>query len=500
MTDRCAKSTRAGKLLQCYVPALLITGGVVAVSWLLVQLFGMRSVAIYLLLLFLAGILGAAWFGYGPGILVTLLLCLPAMYLLVPHYSVRQTKWTVMAVLLFFSSVVSRISEGRHLKEAALRRSNATLDARVKERTIELERANEKLARQLAELDTLYKKLPLGVAFFDPGLRFVRLNEKLADIGGEPVANHIGRDFREMVPPPLADIIEPMLRQALQSGEPLLEYECHGQRRNQPRLQRDWSIACSRVTTDDGAIHGFQVIVQDITDRKAAETALRRANADLAQFAYIAAHDLQEPLRTVVIFSQLVERRCAGALDVEAQGHLRCVVAAAMRMNQMITDVLAYSQASSEKRTITQAVDLEEVVNSVLESIKASIAATSAQILRDPLPVVQGDPARLGQVFQNLFGNAIKYHRAGVPPRIHIKANRQKAEWIISVVDNGQGFKQEYAEQVFGVFKRLQSRDISGSGIGLAICKTVIDSHGGRVWAESQEGQGSTFYFTLPAK
>jgi light-regulated signal transduction histidine kinase (bacteriophytochrome) len=243
----------------------------------------------------------------------------------------------------------------------------------------------------------------------------------------------------------------------------------------------------------------------DIEERKAIEDALqktnetlRRANQELAQFAYVAAHDLQEPLRTVVSFSQIVQRACAKVLDSESERNLEYVVNGARRMNQLISDLLSYSRTTAQADHADQEVDLEEVFRAILIVLREPIEKENARITHEPLPRVFGDGSQLGQVFQNLLSNAIKYHRGGVMPEIEVRAEPSDGKWLFSVSDNGQGFKMKYAEQIFGIFKRLHGKDVPGSGVGLAICKAAIERHGGNIWAKSEEGHGATFYFTLP--
>jgi light-regulated signal transduction histidine kinase (bacteriophytochrome) len=199
-----------------------------------------------------------------------------------------------------------------------------------------------------------------------------------------------------------------------------------------------------------------------------------------------------------VNFSQLVQNRYTGKLDATADEALGFVVQAAKRMSRLIADLLAYSHATAENERASQAVNLDEVLASVLQTLRSRIQETGAEVRHDALPVVEGDAARLEQVFLNLLGNALKYGKNGVSPVVEVKAQQLNGDWVFSVRDNGQGFKQEYAERVFGIFKRLHGPDVPGSGIGLAICKTIIERHGGKVWAESEEGRGATFSFSLP--
>jgi PAS domain S-box-containing protein len=256
--------------------------------------------------------------------------------------------------------------------------------------------------------------------------------------------------------------------------------------------------------------HGGRVVrwfgtSTDIEERKLVEDALektnetlQRANADLAQFAYVAAHDLQEPLRTVVSFSQIVQRTCSNVLDPETAQNLEYVVNGARRMNQLISDLLSYSRTTGETGHADEEVDLEEAFGAILTLLKEPIESANASITHQPLPRIFADASQMGQVFQNLLSNALKYHRDGVTPEIEVKVERDDGNWLFSVRDNGQGFKMKYAQQIFGIFKRLHGKEVPGSGVGLAICKAVIERHGGHIWANSEVGHGTTFYFTVP--
>jgi PAS domain S-box-containing protein len=235
----------------------------------------------------------------------------------------------------------------------------------------------------------------------------------------------------------------------------------------------------------------------DINEQKRTEVALRRSNEDLEQFAYAASHDLQEPLRQVATFTQLLERKLQGSLDNETELFANFIIEGSIRMSRLVQDLLTYSRITGERDRVEVKTKFERVLETAIASLQVSIRESMAEITRDPLPVVFGDPAQLTQLCQNLIGNALRYRRPGEPPRIHVSAQKHGVEWLFSVRDNGIGFKQEFAERIFGIFKRLD-RKFSGTGIGLAIAKTVVERHGGRIWAESVEGVGSTFYFTLP--
>jgi signal transduction histidine kinase len=167
-------------------------------------------------------------------------------------------------------------------------------------------------------------------------------------------------------------------------------------------------------------------------------------------------------------------------------------------MNQLISDLLSYSRTTAETGRTEQEVDLEQAFAAILSLLEEPIARENARIIHQPLPRILADASQMGQVFQNLLSNALKYHRDGVTPEIEVKVERDDGNWLFSVRDNGQGFKMKYAQQIFGIFKRLHGKEVPGSGVGLAICKAVIERHGGHIWANSEVGHGTTFYFTVP--
>lgn len=230
--------------------------------------------------------------------------------------------------------------------------------------------------------------------------------------------------------------------------------------------------------------------------RKARE--LLRLNGDLEQFAYAASHDLQEPLRTISIFSRLISTRYRGKLDQQADEYLGYIESAAQHMSALLSDLLAYVQVAPQDRPHDEEeVDLNQLLKQTLFLFQVMIAETKAEFECDELPVVRGNATQLGLVLQNLISNALKY-RSQDPPSIRVKAERTDAEWVISVHDNGTGFDPAYADQIFGLFKRLDKKRAPGTGLGLAICKRIIEIQGGRMWARSSESNGSTFFFTIP--
>lgn len=242
----------------------------------------------------------------------------------------------------------------------------------------------------------------------------------------------------------------------------------------------------------------------EISERQSAEAGLRlktealaHSNTELEQFAYVASHDLQEPLRMVSSYLQLVEQRYAGKLDTEATEFINYAVDGAARMRTLIRDLLEYSRVGRRQQSLTP-VNCETVFHNVVQSLQQAIIDTHATVTADPLPTVLADTTEFTQLLQNLIGNAIKFHGPR-PPTVHVEASRQDGYWQFAVRDNGIGIEPEYFEKVFVIFQRLHSRtDYPGTGLGLAICKKIIDRYGGRIWIESTAGQGTTFFFTLP--
>jgi signal transduction histidine kinase len=237
--------------------------------------------------------------------------------------------------------------------------------------------------------------------------------------------------------------------------------------------------------------------VEEDLARKNAE--LARSNADLEQFAYVASHDLQEPLRMVASYTQLLSERYSGKLDESADKFIGYAREGALRMQVLIQDLLAFSRIG-RKENAYASVDCNAVMRETLQTLSASIEESKAKITYSTLPEVWADNTQMVQLFQNLVGNAIKF-RGTEPPVVSVQAEKKGVDWLFSVKDNGIGIASEYAESIFAVFQRLHARtEYPGSGIGLAICKKIVERYGGKIWVESQPGLGSAFYFTLPLK
>jgi PAS domain S-box-containing protein len=325
----------------------------------------------------------------------------------------------------------------------------------------------------------------------------------------------IGRDIRRIVPDWCVDSLsEPPLAAAHSVTLP-------NERRMLPRNSAEFpvEITLKPLQTEEGLL--VISAIRDITERKHAEQeirelntrlehrvtkrtrelqesneALRQSNDDLNQFAYAAGHDLQEPLRMVALYSELLQQNYVGKLDEEANQYISYIVGGALRMERLLKDLLVYSQTASFTSPVAP-VDCEAVIKQVLLNLHVSIDESGASVRWSDLPAVQADQVRMVQLFQNLIGNAIKY-RTEDPPSIQITARRCDEDYLFEIQDNGLGIPPEYAEQVFGVFKRLHGNAYPGTGIGLAICQRIVETYGGRIWVESVPGSGSKFCFTLP--
>ncbi len=262
-------------------------------------------------------------------------------------------------------------------------------------------------------------------------------------------------------------------------------------------LIRDESGEISRIIGVASEITGYKKAEQEI---KSLLNELKRSNEELQQFAYITSHDLQEPLRTIASFTQLMERRYKGKLDDDADEFMGYIVDASVRMKQMIIDLLEYSRVGT-KQEMFRTISMESELNHALVNLNALIERSHAEITHDPLPVVFGDKSQLVLLFQNLVSNSIKFRKESEPPKIHISSGEdlEKKEYVFSIADNGIGIEEQYFGRIFTIFQRLHTRDeYPGTGIGLSVAKKIVERHGGKIWVESEFGKGSTFYFSIP--
>ncbi len=261
-------------------------------------------------------------------------------------------------------------------------------------------------------------------------------------------------------------------------------------------------ISLSPLETEEGLL--VSAAIRDITKRKQVQDQLRqyaeelqRSNLDLQQFAYVASHDLQEPLRTIATFCEMLQRRYRGRLDDQADQWIDFVMDGARRMQALVQDLLAYSRLESRRQAVAP-VDCGEVFRRAVANLGSAIEEAGAEVTSDSLPVVNGDESQLVQLFQNLIGNAVKFRGREIPS-VRVSAQADSDAWVFSIRDNGLGIDPKYHERVFDLFKRLHPTDrYPGTGMGLAVCRKVVQRHGGRIWVESEPGQGSTFRFTIP--
>lgn len=252
------------------------------------------------------------------------------------------------------------------------------------------------------------------------------------------------------------------------------------------------------VRDESGRFIGFSKILSDETAHKKIQDALTESNSALEQFSYVVSHDLQEPLRTTSAYAQLLNLRYGEKLDEDADQFLKFIVDAAKRMAGLIQDLLAFARVTADEERICS-VALDEDLETALTYLHQAVDESGATITHDPLPTLAVDRGQMVRLFQNLVGNALKYRSAGRPPLVHVRAEERESEWVISVKDNGIGFEPAHAASIFTPFRRLHSQDeYPGSGVGLAICRKIVEGHGGQIWAESKPGEGSTFSFTLP--
>lgn len=338
---------------------------------------------------------------------------------------------------------------------------------------------------------------PHGMLMSDPHGRIVLVNRELERVFGYRRAELLGQSVELLVPMEVRTR-HPALRSEFQMSPRSRSMgagrDLFGRRKDGSQIPLE--IALNPIEMDGGIFVLASVV--DIGPRKKAEEELRRSNEDLERFAYVASHDLQEPLRTVTSYVQLLSRRYADKLGPDAAEFIGFAVAGATRMQRLIEDLLAFSRVGTQRRAL-QPHDANVVLQAALDDLRASIAVQEAQVTSDPLPRVLVDEAQLEQLFTNLIGNALKF-RGNEPSCVHIGARRDGRFWQFFVRDNGVGIDPKYFEKIFVIFQRLHARDqYEGTGVGLAISKKVVERHGGRIWVESAPGKGATFNFTLPA-
>ena len=370
-----------------------------------------------------------------------------------------------------------------------------------------------RLGQQLRESEERYRGLfedaPVACHEIDRDGIVVRVNPVECALLGFDAHEMIGRPIWEFMSPDDSDRSQRAVLRKLAGVEELARVEREYKRRDGTTLVLDIHPRFIRDAED--RIAGIRSYMIDVTKRHQAEQTLQRqaaelarSNAELEQFAYVASHDLQEPLRKILAFGDRLKRRCGPALGGDGLDYLIRMLNAAERMQILIRDLLALSRVATQPRPFER-VDLGAVVHGVLSDLESRIEGLRGRVDVGPLPVVMGDRLQMRQLFQNLIGNALKFHKPDEPPRVTVLAEYTKGSLEsggacrIQVRDNGIGFDEKYAERIFQVFQRLHGRhEYEGSGIGLAICRKIVERHGGTIVTRSRPGEGAVFEITLP--
>lgn len=380
--------------------------------------------------------------------------------------------------------------------EDVLRQTNEGLEQRVQQRTAELENAHKQLRFHV-------ENSPLGVIEWDSQFRVQGWSKQAEFMFGWKAEDVLGKrltDWQFIYPDDLEFVHEKALT--------LLNPESPPEVVENRNLTKDGNVLyCqwynSVLFDESNAVVSILSLVQDQTERKHGEEQLQqlnqqlqRSNQELEQFAYVASHDLREPLRKIRSYSDLLVKRYQGQLDERADKYISYITDSVIRMQALITDLLTYSRVSRNE-LVLEPTDLGQILQQTLTDLSPAIEENQAIINTTHLPIVQANPLQIGQVLQNLIANAIKFRREQ-PPQIDIKAECQDDFWHISIQDNGIGIDPSYSDRIFAIFQRLHYREeYPGTGIGLAICQKIVERHGGKIWVESELGQGSTFHFTL---
>jgi PAS domain S-box-containing protein len=404
--------------------------------------------------------------------------------------------------------ITRRHSDGRWIQIFERRTSDGGIIG-IRIDVTELKTKEEELARQTALLQATLDNIDQGLSVYDRDLKLIAFNQHyLRMLGLPPGFAKIGLSFQDVV------------RWNAEQGEygPGSPEEHIASRvalvtRPEPhyieRKRPNGTVVEIRGNPMPGG--GFVTTYTDVTQRKAFEemleanakrleeyaAELKKSNTELEQFAYVASHDLQEPLRMVGSYCQMLQRRYKGKLDQDADEFIGYAVEGALRMQQMINDLLTYSRVGRTGKGADD-IALEEIVEAAVANLQVAIAESGAKVTWDPMPMLRGERVQMLQLFQNLIGNAIKFRADDRPIEVHVAVSREGDYWHFQVRDTGIGIEKQYLERIFLIFQRLHDRSrYKGTGIGLAVCKKVVEHHGGRIWVESEPGKGTTFHFTL---
>ncbi len=418
-------------------------------------------------------------------------------------YSVRATKLGEDELGLLtdaFNNMLSQIQQQNY----KLNEFNKSLEQKVIERTIDLEFVNKELIESEAQIQSVFNSAPDAVIVIDSDSNVVRWNAQAEIIFGWKADEIIGNPLQNfIIPEKYRERHLNGMKHFFKTGEgPVLNKTIELEALN--KSGAEFACALSIAPTQLKGKYLFIAFARDITKSKKAESELKqkslelsRSNADLEQFAYVASHDLQEPLRTITSYVQLLGKRYKDKLDQDANDFINFAIDGSNRMRNLINSLLEYSRVNRIKPF--EHIDMNDLLKDVLQNLANSIKESNANIVADDLPTVYGDLVLIDQLFQNLIGNAIKY-KGEKSPEIHVSWKRENGDYLFSIKDNGIGIPKEYSDKIFVIFQRLHGKDkYQGTGIGLAICKKIVERHGGKIWVESEPGKGSTFYFTIKA-
>ena len=367
---------------------------------------------------------------------------------------------------------------------------------------IELEMQNDELQHSRTEIEELHQKYydlynsaPAGYITMDMATRITEINIIGAKLLGIDQTEKHKYIFNLFITPEYHELFRSHVKKALSTGNKQ-NFELDLKRRDKTIFHAhiEMDIKFEKNTL-------YKLVIVDLTERKKLEEDLKRSNEELKQFAYVASHDMQEPLRTIVSFTQLLTRRYEGKFDSDADEFMSYIVDASIRMKQQIEDLLEFSRVLTQGGNFEK-INTNDILKQTISNLKTLIDENNAEISYDPLPEIVADYKQLARLFQNIITNSIKFRKPEEAPKIHISSKKDEKEgkYIFSISDNGIGMEPQYQDRIFTIFQRLHTmEEYSGTGIGLSVAKKIVERHGGHIWVESKFGKGSTFYFTISA-